>query len=224
MSQKTWKIEEENEPDYSTRERFVSLPKDSPVRSIELSFPHPKETAFSGDIDLADFPEIWSRILLKSLKKTDFNLSEMFIKLLGLVSTLKWRGVFRKKAVFVSNPALHALAKQFPSLEINNRLVHSLNDNSKLLAEIESVRPLNIDVKLAFIPRISGNERGLNLARLEYIKDPHEIIWKLKVNLPLKENSRILFKSPRALKVIELMNVIAEIIVNVSEEQVTNRN
>ncbi len=206
-------IREKIASQWSQGNRVVITLKDSHLRKIDISYPNSKELLFSGLIDLSDFPEIWTNILTQSLNNNIFNMSETFIKLLALVSTLKWTGFLSKKPVFVSNPALPNISKRFPSLKINNALTIALLQNSLLLNKINSVKPETIDVRLAFIPRVLKNEADLRKARFEYMKDPNEIIWK--INVSFKFNKR--FDRPIASDLIDIINLIAENVINVSK-------
>jgi len=210
-------IREKIDSQWFQENRLVVTLKESYLTKIDIYYPNSKELLFSGCLDLSDFPEIWAIILTKSLKDTVFNMSKTFIDLLALVSTLKWTGFLSKRPVFVSNPALNNLRKTFPSLKINNALANELLHNSLLLKKINTVKPETIDVRLAFIPRVSKSENDQRKARFEYMKDPNEIIWKINVSFQFNENFKKRFDKAKASDLIDVMNLIAENVITVSK-------
>ncbi len=214
-------IREKIDSQWFQENRLVVTLKESYLRKIDIYYPNSKELMFSGFLDLSDFPEIWTIILTKSLKDTVFNMSKTFIDLLALVSTLKWTGFLSKRPVFVSNPALNNLRKTFPSLKINNALAIELLHNSLLLKKINTVKPETIDVRLAFIPRVSKSENDQRKARFEYMKDPNEIIWKINVSFKFNENFKKRFDRFTALTLIDVMNLIAENVIAVSKRLIS---
>ena len=200
--------------------RLVITLKDSSLRNIDIFSPNSRELQLSGLIDLSDFPEIWTEVLLKSLKDKVFNMSEIFIEFLGLVSTLKWTGLLSKKPIFVPNPALNNLRKQFSSLKIKNDLANVLTNDLMLIEKISLVKPESTEIRLMFIPRIVRSEMDLRHSRLEYMRDPNEIIWKINVGFKFTGRLGERFDKHRALNLISVMNLIAEDVLNVSKEQV----
>jgi hypothetical protein len=213
-------IREKIESYYSQGNRLVITLKDSPLRKIEIFSTNSGDLQFSGLLDLSDLPELWTKILAQSLKNNAFNMSKIFIELLGLVSTLKWTGFISKKPIFISNPALHNMRKQFPSLKIKNDLAVALLHNSLLIEKLRSVKPDTIAVHLAFIPRVLKSESDLRHARFEYIKDPNEIIWKINIGFHLNEPFKSRFNRSTASDLIDVMNLIAEDVLDISNRQV----
>jgi len=213
-------IREKIDSSYSQGNRLVITLKESPLRKIDIFSPNSKELQFSGLLDLSDFPELWTQILMQSLTANVFNMSQTFLELLGLVSTLKWTGFFFKKPVFISNPALHNMRKQFPSLNIKNDLAVALLHNSVLLEKLRSVKPNTIDVRLAFIPHVLKSEQDLRHARFKYMKDPNEIIWKINVGFQSIEPFKRGFNRSTASDLIDVMNLIAEDVITVSTKRI----
>jgi len=200
--------------------RLVITLKDSSLRNINIFSTNSRELQFSGLIDLSDFPEIWTEVLLKSLKDKVFNMSEIFIEFLGLVSTLKWTGLLSKKPVFVPNPALNNLRKQFSSLKIKNDLANVLTNDLMLIEKISLVKPESTEIRLMFIPRIVRSEMDLRHSRLEYMRDPNEIIWKINIGFHLNESFKSRFNRSTASDLIDMMNLIAEDVLDISNRQV----
>jgi len=213
-------IREKIDSYWSQGNRLVITLRDSHLRKIDIFFPNSRELQFSGLLDLSDFPEIWTNILTQSLKDNVFNMSKMFLELLALVSTLKWIGFLSKKPVFISNPALDNIRKHFPSLKIKNDLAVALLHNSLLIEKLQSVKPETLDVRLAFIPRVLKSETDLRRARFEYMKDPHEILWKINVGFQLNEHFKKDFDRSIASDLIDVMNLIAEDVITVSKQLV----
>ena len=77
-------IKEKIESYHFQENRLVITLKDESLRQIDIFSSNSRELQVSGLIDLSDHPEIWTEILLKSLKDKVFNMSEIFIKLLAL--------------------------------------------------------------------------------------------------------------------------------------------
>jgi hypothetical protein len=213
-------IREKIEAYHSQGKRLVITLKDSPLRKIDIFSPNSKELQFSGLLDLSDFPDLWTQILTHSLNDNIFNMSKIFLELLGLVSTFKWTGIFSKKPIFISNPALDNMRKQFPSLKIKNNLASALLHNSLLIEKIRSVKPESIDVRLAFIPRVLKSEQDLRHARFEYMKDPNELIWKINIGFQTIAPFKSGFTRSRASVLLEVMNLIAEDVIAVSTQRV----
>jgi len=213
-------IREKIEAYHSQGKRLVITLKESPLRKIDIFPPNSKELQFSGLLDLSDFPDLWTQILTHSLNDNVFNMSKTFLELLGLVSTLKWTGIFSKKPIFISNPALDNMRKQFPSLKIKNDLASALLRNSLLIEKLRSVKPESIDVRLAYIPRVLKSDTDLRHARFEYMKDPNELIWKINVGFQFNEYFKKGFDRYIALALIDLMNLIAEDVIAVSTQRV----
>jgi len=213
-------IEERIETWFSLEQRIVIEPKDSSIKYIEVFSTPSREMVFSGCVDLSDFPEIWVKILSQSLRDNIFNISDTFVRLLGLGVTLKWKGLLSKRAAFVTNPALRELSRYVPSLKVKSRLADVLNHNSGLLDKIDLVKPEWVDVKLAFISPIQKSKMDLSRLRLEYFKDPNEIIWKINVGFSLNRTFSQWFNKPKALGLIDMMNLIASDVLDTSRQQV----
>jgi hypothetical protein len=137
-----------------------------------------------------------------------------------LVSILRWTGFLNKKPLFISNPALHNLRKNYPLLKIKPDLSGALCTNSLLLEKIRIVNPQTIDVHLAFIPRVLKSETDLRYARFEYMKDPNEIVWK--INVEYKWNATFKKKVTRhmLLSLLDVLNLIAEDVLKVNKQVV----
>jgi hypothetical protein len=213
-------IKDKLESHYTKGKRHIITLKDSPLQKIEITSPTSREVQFSGWLDLSDLPNLWTKILKHALQDNTFTLSKIFVELLGLVSTLKWTGIFSKKPTFMSNPALNNMRKQVPALTIKNNLAFTLSHNSVLLEKIRSIKPDTIDIRLAFIPRVSQSDRDLRQARVEYMKDPNEIIWKINVGFHVSNSLKIKFTRRLALGLLEVMTLITEAVIEVSTQQI----
>lgn len=205
---------------YSQGARQVIILKDSHLQKIDIFSPNPITVQFSGWLDLSDLPTLWTKILKHALKDNVFNLSKIFVELLGLVSTLRWTGFFSKNPAFTSNPALNDLRKPFPALTIKPDLARTLCNNSVLLEKLRSVRPDTVDIRLAFIPRVLQSERDLKHARVEYMKDPNEIIWKINVGFHGHKSLKKKFTPVLTLELLDVMNLITEDVIDVSTQQI----
>jgi len=179
-----------------------------------------------GYINLSDFTDIWTKVIIRSMWGTEFNLSEFFVTLMGFEASLQLRGFLHRTPTFVSCPRLYELSKHIPSLRVKNDLVIALNSNSNLLDLVKLVKPRKVDLKLTDGTSLIRSRRREGIESFEiflhYLRDPNEIVWEVEVSAKLLDVARNSIDEVRVERAIDLMNLISEEIVIIAREQTMN--
>jgi hypothetical protein len=188
----------------------------SPMRSLNIrlldSAPGRGVVEFQGYLNLLDFTDIWVKAITYSLQNSVFDLSRVFKKLIELEASLRWEGLFRRKPVFVVNPRVPELMKQFPELRVNTGFTEAFNGDGGLMDEIHSTKPLRIEIKMMyFLSYFSSNalrsKSDEREALLQYVKNPDKIIWEISLLIPLlgKDQSVDPVKATSSLNIMDAL-------------------
>ncbi|NVM54373.1 MAG: hypothetical protein HWN66_11780 [Candidatus Helarchaeota archaeon] len=198
-----------------TEKEILIKPKDSPIRVIIIFRNNSSnEYMINGYINLLDFTDIWTKIINDSFKNDDFNLSETYLDLIGFEVTLKEKGLIRREPFFDNKPRLSKLRK-ITSLQIKNKLMNILNNNSELFNKIRSVKPKKIDIELIenFVQtEIYDYSRNF----LDNIKNISDIIWGINIIVNFDQS----INAYKACNIIDIMNIIAKHIVEMTRYQI----
>lgn len=167
---------------------------------------------FTGYLLLSDFTEIWSAILENAIHGAEFSLSQFFLDLASYETSLRWKGFFNKKIVFVETPRLQQLGKEASSFTPKSRLRDLLNQDNILIDTIEGMKLRKIDVELTseLLPLGRGKN---NMSLFEEARDPKDIIWRLRGTIAQHNEEKIT-------TLFEIMEKISEKVVQVSRERV----
>ncbi len=175
-------------------------------------------------VSLSEFTDIWSNIVLRSFHERDLNASEIFIRLMGLGASLKWRNSRQETPFFTPSPMLRKLRKYVQSMGPNKKLVDALNADHDLQEDIRIIKPASLTVTLTGVTRSIAphdllKEENIPIF-LRYVQDPNIFLWEIH----LFDNQFELMSETyyqRAREINKLLSRVAEIVVNVTRFEVS---
>jgi hypothetical protein len=175
-------------------------------------------------ISLSNFADMWSKVLLLSIRGKELNASEVFIKLMGLGTSLEWRGSPRENPLFIPDPALDKMKGQLPPLKVDRRLADTLNEDTEFLEMVRTIKPAGIEVRLTGMTRNLSPHNLLKkenlLTFLNYIMGPNEFIWEIYVHDGLSEPMNESVYGENIKVVGDLLNRAAESVIQISRREV----
>lgn len=205
------------------RETVVTL-HDSPMRSLNIRLAGAPGfmgvIEFQGYLNLLDFTDIWVKAVSAALTDNEFDFSRVFLRVMGLETTLQWRGLIRRTPTFITNPRIQELTKHLAALQINTQLTDELNRDTELMHRINTLKPRRIDAKLmgflSYVPHPTPRRQTDDLEALRrYAQNPDKIIWEISLLIPLltKDGALDIAKTRSAL---DVMNSLADKLIHVT--------
>jgi len=195
-------------------DRILIKPKNSLINFINICSIDKMigEFYLEGFINLLNYTDIWINLLKHSIKDNIFDLTEIFLDLIGYEVLLKWKGLIYKNPIFINNPKLY----QFKKINIKNELMTILNNNINLLNKIKIIKPKYINIEIITNSYSKKEDTFQNIFKT--IENPSDIIWKINAHAYLTPN----IKTSKIVDSIDIMNIIAKDIIKVTRFHINN--
>jgi len=130
---------------------------------------------------------------------------------------IRWSGVIKKIAKFVTSPELIDLQSYIPELKISDELISALNSNSELTNLISSLRPDDLAVTLDSVNASDmasvRSREDLLECKAKFYRKPTKIVWLNIVSMMLIRRP---YYQKRAENLIRILNLISREVIRIS--------
>jgi len=125
-----------------------------------------------------------STVTLVPKKKMTSELFQLYRRLKRMECILGWRGIIRRKPVFIRHPSHTRLLPHIKDLIFDDKLAKTLNIDEKLIKILSNLKP-NLEIILYSLPegiRVS-DQKELFSHMISYYEKPEEIKWVITLEL-----------------------------------------